>query len=426
MGIFSKHDKRHNAGTTNYNHQSKIKNLQSTRIKSILKKPQSSDNKESSPSDDKLVRFNHIHLREYERVVGDNPSCSSGAPIGIGWAHTETKIMTIDYYQSHKVVRRSQMQMVLSRTERQRLLLNWGASGPEVVDSIRANIRVKNQRRRTVNNLGTYDKIEEKLQNVSRKLKYALLLQTPTSQVVRRLQSEHERVVNNQHGISMYSTSSTIGTNGEPHHFHEIANSKNNMHHLIAPNNINEEQQRRRTHQHHQQRGGHHQQQQQNGAVESLHYERQRGGTLVIRDVSTSSSSNNSENSEKRARIQQRNASVVGNANRNAIPTQNGIPVNEYHYQNVRRFHNNADQVGVSRGHHNNMERAQYNNPQQNSAVDGYRNNDYGHNRHIGGYNNHSHQTQNNNSNVGISKEQSMQRGHGFVPQQNAYAYQGR
>ena len=28
------------------------------------------------------VRFSEIQIRDYERVVGDNPSCSSGPPIG--------------------------------------------------------------------------------------------------------------------------------------------------------------------------------------------------------------------------------------------------------------------------------------------------------------------------------------------------------
>jgi hypothetical protein len=31
---------------------------------------------------EKVVRFHDIHIRDYERVVGDNPSCSAGPPVG--------------------------------------------------------------------------------------------------------------------------------------------------------------------------------------------------------------------------------------------------------------------------------------------------------------------------------------------------------
>lgn len=44
---------------------------------------QSSGEKSASSSpQEKQVRFSEIHVRDYERVVGDNPSCSAGPPIG--------------------------------------------------------------------------------------------------------------------------------------------------------------------------------------------------------------------------------------------------------------------------------------------------------------------------------------------------------
>ena len=35
-----------------------------------------------STAEDKVVRFGSISIREHERIVGDNPSCSTGPPIG--------------------------------------------------------------------------------------------------------------------------------------------------------------------------------------------------------------------------------------------------------------------------------------------------------------------------------------------------------
>jgi hypothetical protein len=36
----------------------------------------------TQPQHVKSVRFSEIHIRDYERIVGDNPSCTAGPPIG--------------------------------------------------------------------------------------------------------------------------------------------------------------------------------------------------------------------------------------------------------------------------------------------------------------------------------------------------------
>lgn len=41
----------------------------------------SSENGENGNVDSKSIKFQHIEIREYERTLGDNPSCSSGPPI---------------------------------------------------------------------------------------------------------------------------------------------------------------------------------------------------------------------------------------------------------------------------------------------------------------------------------------------------------
>lgn len=47
----------------------------------VMSKRTSSGTENPLPHE-KSVRFNEIHIRDYERTVGDNPSCSSGPPIG--------------------------------------------------------------------------------------------------------------------------------------------------------------------------------------------------------------------------------------------------------------------------------------------------------------------------------------------------------
>ena len=78
----------------------------------------------------------------------------------IGWGHGKTFTMNLEDFESARPPRRAQMDLVLSRGERHRLLVEWGASGQDVIEAIRMIIRVKNQRRQTVNNLGSYDRIE--------------------------------------------------------------------------------------------------------------------------------------------------------------------------------------------------------------------------------------------------------------------------
>lgn len=60
---------------------------------------------------------------------------------------------------------------------REELLLEWGATFNEIIDAIRTNVKIKHQRRRTVNSIGTYDKLEEAMERAGRKIKKTLLAQ---------------------------------------------------------------------------------------------------------------------------------------------------------------------------------------------------------------------------------------------------------
>jgi len=139
------------------------------------------NNSKSSRSRDsikkhKAVRFNDIQIRDYERTVGDNPSCSSGPPIAIGWAHGNTRFVNIDNYEHSRSGRRTQKKLVLNRQSREALLAYWDVPVNEIVEAIRGNVRVKNQRRQTVTNLGKVEKLEEAFESATRKLKKTLLL----------------------------------------------------------------------------------------------------------------------------------------------------------------------------------------------------------------------------------------------------------
>lgn len=87
----------------------------------------------------------------------------------------------MDEYESERPPRREQPDLVLSRQEREELLVEWGASFQEIIDAIRTSIKIKNQRRSTVNAIGRYDRWEEMMESAGRKIKRTMGLQRDNS-----------------------------------------------------------------------------------------------------------------------------------------------------------------------------------------------------------------------------------------------------
>jgi len=138
----------------------------------------------------KNVRFNVIYFRDYERMIGDNPSCTTGPPVGIGWSYGKTRVIDVNSYEAARSYRKSPSHLILSREEREALLLNWGASFHDIIEAVRSNLKIKNQRRQTVTNLGKVERIEEAFESATRKLKSALMLRRSTGNKVKRLQEQ--------------------------------------------------------------------------------------------------------------------------------------------------------------------------------------------------------------------------------------------
>ncbi len=108
----------------------------------------------------------------------------------IGWEYTEAREIDIDSFESTRTYRKPTSRLILSREEREALLLNWGASFHDIIESVRANLKIKNQRRQTVTNLGKIERIEEAFESATRKLKSALMLRRSTGNKVKRLQEQ--------------------------------------------------------------------------------------------------------------------------------------------------------------------------------------------------------------------------------------------
>mmetsp|Transcript_21735 Transcript_21735/g.51003 ORF Transcript_21735/g.51003 Transcript_21735/m.51003 type:complete len:263 (+) Transcript_21735:311-1099(+) len=127
------------------------------------------ESKRSEERRDVRMKFKNIEIREYERTIGDNPSCSSGPPISIGWKYVPAKVLPLDVYEKSRPPRRSNIEMILPRDLRQRMLRKeWDVTQSQIASAVRANIKAKNQRRTTVQNLGKSTKMEEAMENASK------------------------------------------------------------------------------------------------------------------------------------------------------------------------------------------------------------------------------------------------------------------
>jgi len=119
------------------------------------------------------VVFSTVEVRQYERVLGDNPAVSSGPPLAIGWNFYEerTICLPVDEFEYYHSDHRDDSDMVLSRYERESTLLDLGYTQKEIANIIRINYRLKKNRRQTVNNLpvmAVEEMVEKAKRSVSR------------------------------------------------------------------------------------------------------------------------------------------------------------------------------------------------------------------------------------------------------------------
>ena len=127
------------------------------------------------------VSFSHLEIRTYETILCENPSCSGGPSLGLGWRYDPNHdCITVDEYEAHQAqihglptgeyyVCRPE-DLVLHRFEREAILLNTGYSRQDLADSVRSMNKVKNKRRQTVHNLPVAY-FEEKVEVVNRILR---------------------------------------------------------------------------------------------------------------------------------------------------------------------------------------------------------------------------------------------------------------
>lgn len=101
--------------------------------------------------------------------------------------------MNVSQYEQQRGNRKHQLDIVLTRKQREELLLEWGVPLQAIAEGTRSALRTKNQRKQTVVNAGKIAKLEEALERASRSFKRALLLRRGTSSRVQELQEQADR-----------------------------------------------------------------------------------------------------------------------------------------------------------------------------------------------------------------------------------------
>lgn len=123
----------HNANATNI-HVPPPTNSCLLKLNSILKiSSDTSEAKKNLPREQRFVAFDGIEIREYEQVVGDNPSCRGGPPISIGWSYTRALYYSLEDYEERRSPRRSKNQFYLAADRRTHMLVTeWDVSHADI------------------------------------------------------------------------------------------------------------------------------------------------------------------------------------------------------------------------------------------------------------------------------------------------------
>jgi hypothetical protein len=109
------------------------------------------------------VTFTTISIREYPRIVGDNPACSSGAPISIGWSYNTDKDqeISVDAYEEHREgVRRDISSMKMPKSIRESILKDeWDVSMKDLMMARSETLKIQLQRKETNDRLSRRKKL---------------------------------------------------------------------------------------------------------------------------------------------------------------------------------------------------------------------------------------------------------------------------
>jgi len=147
-------------------------------MKSNLRRtPSNIASRPAAPKPKKVVTkkfgFSTITIRQYERILTENPSTIQGPSIGVGWRYKEQPAQELNFYETQRApLIVPAARLILNREQRERLLIDLGYTNGHIAMAVRNNCKVRHQRRQTVQNLsaGKYEEVLEGLQKRGKRL----------------------------------------------------------------------------------------------------------------------------------------------------------------------------------------------------------------------------------------------------------------
>ncbi len=123
---------------------------------------------------ERKVTFSTVHVREYERVIGDHPNAVDGPPIAIGWRYVKLPSFKLDDYENNRVQRKrdlsendssgesnppKKLQPLAGFVRRNMCLYDLKVSEEEINNAIKESEKIQRQRLRSFRKQQAFENI---------------------------------------------------------------------------------------------------------------------------------------------------------------------------------------------------------------------------------------------------------------------------
>ena len=114
------------------------------------------------------VSFKQIYIREYFIELGDNPSCSGGPPLTVGWEFDDVGCIDLEHYEECRPPRRFGRQMLIPLQTRVEMIEQSGISPAEVSKAVKDVDQCREQRIKTAHSKADKKNIGKPGSNISK------------------------------------------------------------------------------------------------------------------------------------------------------------------------------------------------------------------------------------------------------------------